>query len=115
VTDDKTYGCRLSDEEQDYIKNYWNGRFSDFVHASIKEQNDKILGNQKKNLLFETVIGLFGVFFIIQGFETVQLLNIIVYNAIGLFCLVYLIWSVAPYIRLKIGNGGKQCDSTDAE
>ena len=45
---DKTYSCRLKDEEIKHLDSFWSS-FSDFVHAAFKSDILKVKNNTKRN------------------------------------------------------------------
>jgi len=40
---------RLFKEEADHLENYWNNKFSDFVHSSFKNDIELTKNNKKRN------------------------------------------------------------------
>jgi len=83
--------CRLIDYEIDYIDNFWNGKFSDFVHSKIKED---IKNHKDKNILFKelstyiVLMGL-GVFFFFFGLRSIYIFEMVLSYVLGLFMLIF--------------------------
>jgi len=45
---EKTYSCRLKDDEEHHLNSYWSS-FSDFVHSAFRQDIQKVKTNKKKN------------------------------------------------------------------
>lgn len=89
MSDEKIFSCRLIDNEIDYIDDHYDGKFSDFVHNSIKnaikDQNNNIHSQLFKDFsLYVVIIALGFVFFLFSINYSTMLEKVLCY-IIGIF------------------------------
>lgn len=100
---EKTYSCRLNKDESKYITSHWDGKFSDFVHNSIKNEKKLTKGNKTKNLLQSTLSNVvllgFGALFIFYGIGTSNFNAFIISFLLGVFFMVSGLFSI--FIEVK--------------
>lgn len=93
---DKLSTCRLVEDEISYLDNYWCGKFSDYVHSSIKRDIVELENNKKKYkaLLFKefsqyvVIMGL-GIVFFLFGLNTTGVFQMAISYVLGLFMVVF--------------------------
>ena len=84
--------CRLVDDEIEYISRFWDGKFSDYVHSSIKDDIQQLRENNKQQRLqiykdfslYIVLIGLGAVFYLF-GVRSISLVEMVSAFVLGTF------------------------------
>jgi len=53
--EEKTLACKLSIDELTYLNDYWDGKFSSYVHNSIKRDKKQVNTNRARSFFEKTV------------------------------------------------------------
>ena len=93
---EKFSSCRLINEEIEYIDNFWNGKFSEYVHNSIKRdiqqvetnKNNKRIGVFKDFSLY-VVIAALGLIFFLFGIKSTTTFEMLLSYVLGLFMVLF--------------------------
>ena len=92
---EKIYSCRLVGDEITYMKTYWDDKFSEFVHNSIKKEKNLIKqAKNNKHQLFKD-IGLYlvlislGVIFFIFGIKAYNIVEVLLSFVFGMFLTLF--------------------------
>ena len=84
--------CRLVSKEVEHLNNYWDGKFSDFVHNSFKRDIELVNNNRKKNCLqqygFSFVMVCLGAWFVLYSFNVSGLFSWLIVFLLGVFCVI---------------------------
>jgi len=95
MVNEKLVSCRIIDDEIDYLNTYWDGKFSDYVHNSIKRDIKQIENNKNlrqlelfKDLSIYVVLIALGTIFFLFGIKTTSDTTMALYYVIGLFLVI---------------------------
>ena len=86
---EKSATCRLSGDEIDFIDNIWNGKFSEFVHQSIRKEMETVKQKNRlasvKDVNLNVLLMGFGLFFFTLGLRSTTSLEMVLSYAFGMF------------------------------
>jgi len=93
---EKFSSCRLVDDEINYLKKYWDGKFSDYVHNSIKRDIKQIETNKQnqrtqlfKDFSIYVILMGFGAIFFIFGIRSITIGEMLISFVLGLFMFIF--------------------------
>ena len=95
MVNEKLVTCRIVDDEIDYLEKYWEGKFSNYTHNSIKRDIKQIEKNKNlkqlelfKDLSIYIVLIALGVIFFLFGIQATNNTSMALYYIIGLFLVI---------------------------
>lgn len=95
MVNEKFVTCRIIDDEIDYLDTYWDGKFSNYVHNSIKRDIKQITLNKNREhleafnkLSLYIVLIALGVIFFLFGIQSTNTTLIVLQYILGLFLVV---------------------------
>ena len=104
-----THSCRLSDVEKNHLKEYWDNKFSDFVHSAFKTDISKVTTNKRQNRIqkFTTDVVMlgFGAIFILFSLNTSNLWGFLLVFGLGVFFMINSLITVFMGLKEKIKYG----------
>lgn len=105
---EKTYSCRLKDDEESHLDSYWSS-FSDFVHTAFRVDIEKVKTNKKKHRMQTLGTNLiylgFGVIILFQMFN----LDFLSLGWFIVFALGMCFFGIGMYgIALEVKTGGRR-------
>ena len=98
MSEERTATCRLKDYEQEYINNFWDDKFSDYVHSSIKRDISQIKKNKIKNIFEKSISSMMllaiGSIFVLFSMQTLDFFSKVLMLLVGVFFSMYGLTSI---------------------